>query len=99
MSGAFGVFGFIAFLVLGIAQLVAGFLGIEHGLGAGWAYGALAAAFLLRFTLPITIGSFFGAMNVWGWHWALAVLFAAPGLALVIPGALSSIFSAVKKPS
>lgn len=98
MSGVFGVAAFVAFMVFGVTQIVAGFVGIEHELGSGWAYGALVAAFLLRFTLPITIGSFFGAMNVWGWHWALAAIFAAPGLALIIPGALASIFSVIKKP-
>lgn len=97
MYAALGIVGFIAFMAFGVAQLVAGFVGIEHGIGSFWAWAALIAAFALRFTLPITIGSFFGAMNVWGWHWALAALFAAPGLLLVIPGVLASIFSLVKR--
>ncbi len=97
MSTVLGIGGFLAFMVFGIAQLVAGFAGIEHGLGVGWAWGALIAALMFRFTLPITIGAFFGAMNVWGWHWALAALFAAPGLLLVIPGVLASLFSLVKR--
>lgn len=71
--------------------------GIEHGLGVGRAWGAVIAALMFRFTLPITIGAFFDAMNVWGWHWALAALFAAPGLLLVIPGVLASLFSLVKR--
>ena len=97
MSTVLGIVGFPAFIVFGIAQLVAGFAGIEHDLGVGWAWGALIATLMFRFTLPMTIGAFFGAMNVWGWHWALAALFAAPGLLLVIPGVLASLFSLVKR--
>lgn len=97
MNAALGVVVFIGFLVFALAQLAVGFLGIEVGLGAIWAWLALFAAILFRFTLPITIGSFFGAMNVLGWHWAFAALFAAPGLAFVVPGVLVSIVSLVKK--
>lgn len=78
----------------GLLQIWAGYIGIEYHLGGGWAIGAVSVAFLLRFTLPITIGSFFGAMDVWDWHWAGALVFAEPGLAfmaLMIPGALASI--------
>lgn len=97
MNAALGIVGCIAFMAFGIAQLVAGFAGIEHGIGSFWAWAALFVALALRFTLPITIGAFFGAMNVWGWYWVLAALFAAPGLLLVIPGVLASIFSLVKR--
>ncbi|WP_374379748.1 hypothetical protein [Pseudomonas fluvialis] len=97
MYAALGVVGFIAFMAFGIAQLAAGFAGIEHGIGSVWAWVALFVALAFRFTLPITIGAFFGAMNVWGWHWTLAALFAAPGLLLIIPGVLASIFSLVKR--
>jgi hypothetical protein len=96
VNAALGLLGFIAFLGLGIAQLVAGFVGIEHGIGSIWAWIALIAVFALRFTLPMTIGSFFGAMNVWGWHWTLAGLFAAPGLLLLIPGVLALIVPSFK---
>jgi hypothetical protein len=85
----------IVFMGYGLLQIWAGYIGIEYHLGGGWAIGAVVVAFLLRFTLPITIGSFFGAMDVWGWHWAGALVFAAPGLlfmALMIPGTLASIF-------
>ncbi len=91
------VVGFLLFLVYGIAQIVAGYLGIDFHLGAVWAVIAIIAAFMFRFTLPITIGAFFGAMNVWGWHWALAALFAAPGLAFIIPGVILSIIEGVRK--
>ena len=93
MAGPAMIGGCLFILVYGGAQIYAGFLGIEHHWGSGWAWGAVAAAFLARFSLPITIGSFFGAMNVWGWHWAGALAFAAPGLAfmaLMIPGAMAS---------
>lgn len=85
--------GCILIAAYGIAQIVAGYLGIQHHFGSGWAIAAIVAAFVFRFSLPITIGSFFGAMNVWGWHWIFALVFAAPGLAfmmLMIPGALAN---------
>lgn len=90
MSNVFGGLGIVAFLVFGIAQMIAGFAGISHELGAVWAWAALVAALGFRFTLPITIGSFFGALHVWDWHWVVALLFAAPGLALLVPGVLAS---------
>lgn len=93
MATAGGCVFMILITVYGLAQLRAGFVGIDHHLGTNWAWCAVAAAFIFRFSLRITIGSFFGAMNVWGWHWAGAFAFAAPGLAfmaLMIPGALAS---------
>ncbi|MBD3790441.1 MAG: hypothetical protein IE885_08815 [Campylobacterales bacterium] len=91
------IIGFILFIVYGIAQIVAGYVGIDFHFGAVWAGVAIFAAFMFRFTLPITIGAFFGAMDVWHWHWALAALFAAPGLAFIIPGVILSIIEGVKK--
>lgn len=86
-----------AMIILAIAQIVVGFLGIEHTIGPGWAWGALALGFILRLTLPLTIGSFFGATEVLGWHWLPALLFAAPGLLFIIPGMATSIFDAFRK--
>ena len=83
----------IGMLALAMAQLVAGYLGIQHHLGTVVAVLAVLAAFVLKFTLPLTIGAFFGAMNVWGWPWYGALAFALPGLAfmaLMIPGALAA---------
>ena len=97
MGIVIGIAGLVAIFALGFAQLAAGFVGIEHGLGLGWAWVALIAAMVFRFTLPITIGAFFGAMNVWGWHWALAALFAAPGMIVVVPNVLTSMLSLVKR--
>jgi hypothetical protein len=82
-----------AFLAFVAAQVAAGYEGIEHGLGSGWAIAALFVALSLRFTLPITIGAFFGAIQVWGWHWALALGFALPGLVFVLPGVIPAILS------
>ena len=67
-------------VILGLSQIVAGYLGIEYFMGKGWAIFFIIFFFVFRFTLPITIGAFFGATNVWGWHWFLAFLFSAPGL-------------------
>lgn len=95
LGGALGCAFMIGMTIYGIAQIWAGYIGIDHHLGAGWAIGAVVVTFLFRFSLPITIGSFFGAMNVWGWPWYGALIFAAPGLAfmaLMIPGALASLF-------
>jgi regulator of protease activity HflC (stomatin/prohibitin superfamily) len=92
-----GIVGVVLFIVFGIAQIYAGYIGIAHHLGGLWAALAIGAAVIFRFTLPITIGSFFGAMSVWGWPWIGAALFAAPGLLFVIPGALASILSMVKR--
>lgn len=97
MSGALTALGAIVFLLFGIAQICAGYVGIDHHFGAVWAFVAIFLALGLRFTLPITIGAFFGAMDVWHWHWALAALFAAPGLAFVMPGVLAAIIPSIKK--
>jgi hypothetical protein len=90
----------VLIVVYGLIQFYAGWIGIEHHLGSGWAIAAIVAALLFRFTLPITVGSFFGAMNVWEWHWAGALVFAAPGLAfmaLMIPGVLASLLGKMRK--
>ncbi len=83
-------------LGLGIVQAVAGYLGIQDGVGTGWAVAAIIVYFMFRFTLPITVGAFFGAMNVWEWHPILAFLFAAPGLLFMIPGLLVVIIQSLK---
>lgn len=92
MREYFEIFGFVIFTALGIAQLVAGYLGIELYFSNIATFFIIFLSIILRFTLPITIGAFFGAMNVWGWHWIFAGLFAVPGLLFMIPGALAGIF-------
>jgi len=98
MALILGIFGILAFLAFGIAQLCAGYLGIEYLFGGIWAALALVLAILFRFTLPITIGAFFGAIYVWHWHWILAALFVSPGLAFVIPGVLIFILTTLLRP-
>ena len=86
-------------LLYALAQIYAGFIGIQHHWGQGWAIAVVLVAFLFRFTLPLTIGAFLGALNVWGWHWLGALIFAAPGLAfmaLMIPGALARAIGAFR---
>ncbi|CAM4092108.1 hypothetical protein BOTU111921_11320 [Bordetella tumbae] len=88
--------GFLAFTAYGIAQLVAGYIGIEYHLGVGWAWAALTVGLVFRFTLPVTIGAFFGAMDVWHWHWVMALVFAAPGLALIVPGVIAAVIGSFR---
>jgi hypothetical protein len=97
LQGVIGVIGFILFMGYSIVTMAAGYIGIDFYFGAVWAVIAIVAAFMFRFTLPITIGAFFCAMNVWHWHWALAALFASPGLVLLVPGVIATIISGVKR--
>lgn len=90
------IIGSIAFLLFGIAQIWAGYIGIDLHLGMIWAFIAIFLVFA-RFTLPITVGAFFGAMDVWHWHWALAALFVAPGLIFIIPGIITEIILFLKR--
>lgn len=80
-------------LMMGFAllQLVAGWIGIEETFGWGWGIVTLAAALLLRFTIPIVIGVFLCATDVWGWHWFFAALLAAPGLLFMVPAVIASL--------
>lgn len=82
-------------ILLGLAQLFAGYVGIKHYLGSILAFVIIGLSAGLRFTLPITIGAFLGAMNVW--NWSLAGIFAAPGLLLMMPGIFAIIVSSIKK--
>jgi hypothetical protein len=98
-EGAFtGIF-VLFFICLGIFQLVLGYLGIEHHLGAGWAIGAVVAAFMFRFTLPLTVGTFFGVLDVLEWNWFFALLVTAPGLIFMIPSVLLAIVEAFSSKS
>ena len=86
----------IAFIGLGIAQMVAGFSGIEHVWGSVWAWLALVGAVGFGFTLPMTIGAYFGATEVWGWSTPLAIAFAAPGLLFMVPGLIAAAVSKLR---
>lgn len=93
----FGILLFPIFLLVGLAQIFLGYIGIEHHLGFWAAVAAIAAAIMFRVMLPITIGSYFGAVDVLGWPWWGGVLVAAPGLLFIAPAmvmaALEPIFS------
>lgn len=62
--------------LLFFVRLVAGFEGIENGIGFFWAVVAVAALVFLRLDLPLVAGAFFHATNAWSWHPAMAMLFA-----------------------
>ncbi len=87
LAGGIGV---ILFLLVGIAQMVIGYLGIEYHFGQGWAIGTIILALVFRFSLPLTIGTFFGAMDVFGFSFIIALLITLPGLLLMIPGAIAA---------
>lgn len=93
----FGILLLPIFLLVGLAQIYLGYIGIEYHLGFWAAVAAIAATFMFRFMLPITIGSFFGAVDVLGWPWWGGVLIAAPGLLFIAPAmvmaALEPLFS------
>jgi len=92
-----GILATAIFFVFGFIQLYAGYLGIEHEFGQGWAIGALAAAFFLRITLPLSIGTFLCALNLWGWHWFWALIFTLPTLIFLIPGFIAAAMSELRK--
>ena len=83
-----GTLGVIIFLIVGVIQIYAGFLGIEYHLGSGWAIGAVIASVFFQFPIILTVGTFFGALDVWGWPWYGAAVFAMPGLLFAAPGVI-----------
>tara|TARA_B100001057_G_C22301815_1_gene738576 strand:- start:71 stop:532 length:462 start_codon:yes stop_codon:yes gene_type:complete len=95
LSWLAGGIGVIFFLGFAIFQAIVGYLGIEYHLGQGWAIGFLIAAFIFRFSLPLTIGTFFGAVDVLGWNIFVAILITAPGLIFMVPGAIAMALAGV----
>ena len=81
-----GTLGVVIFLIVGLVQIYAGYLGIEYHLGSGWAIGAVIATLFFQFPIILTVGTFFGALDVWGWPWYGAAVFAMPGLLFAFPG-------------
>ncbi len=81
-----GTLGAVIFLIVGLVQIYAGYLGIEYHLGSGWAIGAVIATLFFQFPIILTVGTFFGALDVWGWPWYGAAVFAMPGLLFALPG-------------
>ena len=90
---AFGILGGLLFLLVGVVQIIVGYVGIEHHLGAGFAIGALVLGFVFRIMFPLTIGTFFGALDVWGWPWYGALALAAPGLLFIVPALVTAAIS------
>ena len=85
-----GGIGLILMLVIGLAQMVIGYIGIEYHFGAGWAISAVVLALIFRFSLPLTVGTFFGAMDVFGFSFIVALLITLPGLLLMVPGVIAA---------
>lgn len=83
--------GCILFLLLGLAQIAAGWTGADYYVGTFWAGVIFFFCIIGRFALPITIFGFLGAMHVWGWPWWGALLFSFPGLLIAIPSMLGSV--------
>ena len=81
-----GTLGVVIFLIVGLVQIYAGYLGIEYHLGSGWAIAVVIATLFFQFPIILTVGTFFGALDVWGWPWYGAAVFAMPGLLFVLPG-------------
>jgi hypothetical protein len=92
---ALGAFAFILFLAVAIVQAVIGYIGIEHYFGTIAAVIALAVAFSLRITLPLTIGTFFGALEVLGWPWYLALVITVPGLLFAAPAMIAAALDSI----
>ena len=76
-----------ALLVLAVAYLYIGYLGIERRVGTGWAVGAIALAFFTQaqafLILPLVIGGYFAAVDVFGWPWWAGTLLTLPGFLFV----------------
>lgn len=88
--------GSMLFAAFGLVQLFIGFGGIEVMWGQGWAWAALVAAVLFRFTIPILVGIYLYTTEAWGWPWYGAVLFAMPVLALMVPGIVAGVLGALR---
>ncbi len=82
-TGFLGAVFFGVLVLYGITEIIAGWVGIHHAFGTGWALAALLVGFFFLFSLPMTVGAFLCALNVWDWHWIGALLFASPGLVIM----------------
>ncbi|MCI5046401.1 MAG: hypothetical protein MRY59_02775 [Aquisalinus sp.] len=97
MTGYLTILYFILIIFYGLAQLVAGFAGIEYHWGFGWALGVVGISLLTRVTIIITIAAFIGAKDVWGWHWLAALIFAAPGIIFMVAALIPSAFKSLTR--
>lgn len=76
---------FILMMVVGIAQIYLGFVGIEDWLGSGWALASLLIAIFARIMLPLTVGTYLAITNVYGLSWWIGIICAAPGILFFLP--------------
>jgi hypothetical protein len=90
-EGSLAMVGMLAIFLGGMYWLWLGFAGIRVEFGGWWSLAALIAAFVFRFTLPLTVGVFFYVRDVWELHWLAALVVAAPGLLLMLPAVFSLI--------
>jgi hypothetical protein len=97
LEGFFIAAGAVLFFVLGVAQLIAGYLGLEDSFGSGWAAAAIVLALMFQFTLPLVVGTYLCATEMLGWHWALGALVAMPGLLFMVPGLIAIAIDSVRR--
>jgi hypothetical protein len=97
MASILGLAGFLLLIVIGLVQLVLGFLGLEYLVGFWAAAVGLGLVFFLRIMLPMTVGSYFGAVDVLGWPWWAGVLIVTPGFLFVVPGFVLGLYEDVKR--
>ena len=85
-----------AIIALGIVLMGVGVLGIDYHLGPLAAVLAILAAVLLRFMLPLTIGSYFAAVDVFGWPGWAGVVVAFPQLVFLAPSVVQTLVAIVQ---
>jgi len=95
ISNLFVALAVLFFIAYGIFLFVMGYLGIEEYLGTGWAVIAVIAAFLLRFTLPLTIGSIYGVMVFFNLNVGLSILIVIPTLVFIVPSFFVMLFAGI----
>ncbi len=82
---SFGCLVALLLMILGLAYLWIGIVGIKHQFGGLAVIIAIFFLTLFRFTLPLSIGTYFGIVDVIGWPWWVGLLIAAPSLTFIIP--------------
>ena len=78
-------------LVMGFAQIVLGFWGLDYLVGPVWGAVIGIPSLMLRFMLPFTVGTYFAVVAVLGMPWWVGILAAFPGIVFFIPGIVASV--------
>jgi hypothetical protein len=65
---------FILYMALGLFQIAATIVGIEHWLGIPWFFAAIIAMLIAWLPVIGTILGMVGAHYAWGWSWLSAFL-------------------------